>query len=204
MPPMNLKRAIYSIEKMNRREAIARVSLILGGTIIGSDLFIAGCKSDHKEVANLLNKDSVAFLNEISETILPETSTPGAKAANVGGFMLNMVNDCYTSEDRSIFIKGLSAIKAKSKADYGHNFTEITAEQRQELLTKLDVEQKRHTNSKVQNSPNHYFRMMKELTLLGYFTSEIGCTQALRYVAIPGKYIGCIPYKKGDKAWALS
>ena len=44
--------------------------------------------------------------------------------------------------------------------------------------------------------------MMKELTLLGFFTSEIGATKALRYVAVPGKYVGCIPYNKGDKAWA--
>jgi hypothetical protein len=49
---------------------------------------------------------------------------------------------------------------------------------------------------------NHYFRMMKELTLLGYFTSEIGSTQARRYVPVPGRYEGCIPYKKGDKAFA--
>jgi hypothetical protein len=50
--------------------------------------------------------------------------------------------------------------------------------------------------------PNHYFRMMKELTLLGYFTSEVGATKALRYIETPGHYDGCMPYKKGDKAWA--
>jgi hypothetical protein len=43
---------------------------------------------------------------------------------------------------------------------------------------------------------------MKQLTMLGYFTSEVGSTQALRYVPVPGKYEGCIPYKKGDRAWA--
>ena len=48
----------------------------------------------------------------------------------------------------------------------------------------------------------HYFTMMKQLTLLGYFTSEIGSKQALRYNPVPGRYDGCAPYKKGDKAWA--
>ena len=43
---------------------------------------------------------------------------------------------------------------------------------------------------------------MKQLTLFGYFTSKEGATQALRYVAVPGKYVGDYPYKKGDKAWA--
>jgi hypothetical protein len=52
------------------------------------------------------------------------------------------------------------------------------------------------------DSPTHYFRMMKELTLLGYFTSEIGCTQAQRYAETPGRYDPCVPYKTGDKAWA--
>ncbi|MFN9666692.1 MAG: gluconate 2-dehydrogenase subunit 3 family protein, partial [Bacteroidota bacterium] len=75
-------------------------------------------------------------------------------------------------------------------------------EQRHELLVALDKEQKAYQEKKKSEEPAHYFRMMKELTLWGYFTSEIGATQALRYVAVPGKYEGCIPYKKGDKAWA--
>jgi hypothetical protein len=61
---------------------------------------------------------------------------------------------------------------------------------------------KKYNETKKEADPNHYFGMMKQLTLLGYFTSEIGATQALRYIAIPGKYEGCVPYKKGDKAWA--
>jgi hypothetical protein len=50
--------------------------------------------------------------------------------------------------------------------------------------------------------PVHFFRMMKELALLGYFTSEIGCTQAQRYVESPGKFEPCVPYTKGEPAWA--
>ena len=75
-------------------------------------------------------------------------------------------------------------------------------EQKKALLTTLDREAKEHEKNKKKEDPAHYFTLMKQLTLLGYFTSEIGATQALRYVAVPGKYEGCIPYKKGDKAWA--
>jgi hypothetical protein len=78
----------------------------------------------------------------------------------------------------------------------------ITAQQKHDLLVKLDQEQKDYMKNKKDADPSHYFRMMKELTLLGYFTSEIGCTQARRYVETPGKFEGCIPYKKGDKAFA--
>jgi len=66
----------------------------------------------------------------------------------------------------------------------------------------LDKEAKDYMSKKKPDEPSHYFRMMKELTLWGYFTSEVGATKALRYVAVPGRYEGCIPYKKGDKAWA--
>ncbi len=144
----------------------------------------------------------IAFLNEVGETILPETATPGAKAANVGSFMVTMVQDCYTPEEQQIFIKGMAALDDSAAKNYGSKFMDIAAEQRNELLTHLDKEQKDYTKNKLPEDPAHYFRMMKELTLLGYFSSEIGCTKALRYVPVPGKYIGCIPYKKGDKAWA--
>jgi hypothetical protein len=57
-------------------------------------------------------------------------------------------------------------------------------------------------NYKKKDMPVHYFRLLRELTVLGYFTSEIGAKQALRYIETPGRYEGCIPYTKGEKAWA--
>ena len=56
--------------------------------------------------------------------------------------------------------------------------------------------------NKKKDDPVHYFLMLKQLTILGYFTSETGASQALNYIAVPGKYDGSYPYKKGDKAWA--
>jgi hypothetical protein len=56
--------------------------------------------------------------------------------------------------------------------------------------------------SKKPGDPSHYFRMMKELTIIAFFTSETGATKTLRYKAVPGKYQGDVPYKKGDRAWA--
>jgi hypothetical protein len=52
------------------------------------------------------------------------------------------------------------------------------------------------------DTPAHYFRMMKELALLGYFTSEIGYNKAMRYVESPGRFDPCVPYTKGEPAWA--
>lgn len=196
---------------MNRRDALSRVALILGGTVVGANAFLEGCKpadkkagdenKDGKPVALFAATDS-AYLDEIAETIIPATDTPGAKAAKVGAFMTVMVTDCYPEADQKVFLEGMKQLDAAGKKKNGKSFMDSDAEQRKALLIDLDKEAKDYMASKKKEDPKHYFRMMKELTLLGYFTSEPGATQALRYVAVPGKYEGCIAYKKGDRAWA--
>lgn len=197
---------------MNRRDALGRVALLMGGAVIGGDLFLSSCSTDNskktakakKKVEETLDANQVALLNEVGDTILPPTKTPGAKAANVGGFMAVMVRDCYKPEDQKIFLEGIGKLNDASKQKYQKDFMGLEAAQRKELLTALDADQKQYSQTKTKEQPNHYFRMMKELTLLGYFTSEPGATQALRYLPIPGKYDGNVPYKKGDRAWATT
>jgi hypothetical protein len=186
---------------MNRREALSSVALLLGGTILGAEAFLSGCKTKTDAGASF-TPDNIAFLDEVAETILPTTSTPGAKAAKVGDFMAVMVRDCYEEKDQKVFMDGIKQLDEASKKKSGKTFMEATPTERHDLLVALDAEVKDYQKNKKKDDSNHYFRMMKELTLLGYFTSEIGATKALRYVAVPGKYEGCIPYNKGDKAWA--
>ncbi|MFM1963632.1 MAG: hypothetical protein RLZZ172_2477 [Bacteroidota bacterium] len=188
---------------MNRREALERVALLMGGTVIGGAAFLQGCKStDTKTAGFSLTADQLAFLDEVAETIIPATSTPGAKAAKVGAFMQVMVTDCYDQKDQQVFVSGITEIDNASKKTFSKGFMEITAEERTSLLNGINKELKTYNESKKEGDSNHYFGLMKQLTLLGFFTSEVGATQALRYVAVPGKYEGCIPYAKGDKAWA--
>ena len=187
---------------MNRREAISSVTLLLGGTLLGAEAFLSGCKNPAADASLSFSATDISFLNEVAETILPATSTPGAKEAKVGDFMTVIVKDCYEAKDQTIFKEGMNKIQEACKKACGKSFMDATPEQRHDLLVSLDKEQKEYQSKKKPEDPNHYFRMMKELTLWGYFTSEIGATKALRYVAVPGKYEGCIPYKKGDKAWA--
>lgn len=186
---------------MNRREAVQHISLLLGGTILGANSFVA-CKSNDNKTVIFSQKD-VVLLDEIADTILPPTKTPGAKEAKVGQFITVMVNDCYEEKDQKIFLDGINKIQELSQKEFADSFTNIRPEQRLALLIKLDNEQKEIMRTwKNSVSPKPYFRLMKELALLGYFTSEIGCTQARRYIQTPGRYEACIPYKKGDKAWA--
>jgi hypothetical protein len=184
---------------MDRREAVQYIALLLGGTVVGSNAFITGCKTKADKKA--FSQEDIAYLDEIAETILPATSTPGAKAAKVGAFIPIMINDCYVERDQESFHKGMETINELSEEAYDKNFMEITPAQRHELLVKIDKESKEYTKNKKPEDPNHYFRLMKEVTLLGYFTSEVGCKQGRRYDHVPGRYEACVPYKKGEGAW---
>lgn len=187
---------------MDRREAVKYISVLLGGTIVGSSAILNGCRSsDTKGSALTFTDADVSLLDEIADTILPETDTPGAKAAGVGKFMTVMVNDCYEKQDQEVFHKGLKQLNDLAKKNYKTDFVKMPSEQRLEMLIALDKEQKEYQQTKKSEDRSHYFRMMKELALLGYFTSEIGQTQAMRYIERPGRYDGCVPYTKGEKAW---
>ncbi len=190
---------------INRRDALTRVSLILGGTIIGAEAFLTGCKPSAPALSTIeFTDNNVSFLDEVGETILPTTeSSPGAKAAGIGVFMKTIVTDCYEAADQEIFLEGIGQLNEEAKTTVGKDFMLLSDEEKKELLISLDAAAKTHEKSKEQGAKSHYFTMMKQLTLWGYFSSEVGATQALRYVETPGRYDGCAPYEKGQKAWAL-
>jgi len=190
---------------MNRRDAITRVGLIFGGTVIGAEAFLSGCTKRSEEAVSWLDfsPGRISLLDEVGETILPHTaSSPGAKEAKIGEFMKAIVSDCYEAKDQHIFMDGIAKLNAASQEKHNNDFTDLSANEKHDLLVAIDKEAKDYGESKQKDDPTHYFTMMKQLTLWGYFTSEVGSKQALRYEPLPGKYEGCIPYKKGDKAWA--
>lgn len=193
---------------ITRREAILRVSAMLGGVaLVGQGAMLAGCARSPEDAASavpevLFTDEEIALLDEIAETILPATDTPGAKAAGVGPFMALMVTDCYYPAEQRAFKDGMQAIDRQSTDMYGAGFVSATPPQRLALLESLDAEQLAWMQSKTEEAPAHYFRMMKELALLGYFTSEIGYNQAMRYAETPGRFDPCVPYEPGEKAWA--
>jgi hypothetical protein len=238
------------VSTIDRREAIRRVGFFLGGvTFIGGSSLLTACQKDRPVVQAGVQVGQFAtadmdFLDEVADTILPDTKTPGAKAAKVGPFMAVMVTDCYDAKEQKIFRDGMTQLNDACRKANNVGFAQATTQQRLALLETLDKEQKTYTDAVeaarrkksdtttttvakkaeahleaprkeaglggdvgtataiTADSPPHYFRMMKELTLLGYFTSEIGCKQAQRYAETPGKYDPCVPYKPGDKAWA--
>jgi hypothetical protein len=189
-------------DSISRRDAVQRVAAILGGALVGGSALWTGRAYAEPRRPGQLQADDAAFLEEVADTILPATETPGAKAAGVGPFMVVMVNDCYDERDQGIFRDGMRDLDDRSRRRYGAGFREATPDQRTELLTEVDREQKEYMDRRGPGEPSHYFRMMKELTLLGYFTSEIGSTQALRFAPIPGRYDPCVPYLAGERSWS--
>jgi hypothetical protein len=253
-------------DMISRREAVWRVTGLLGGlTLVGGTALLEACQKEQPREAatqagvGAFTQADIAFLDEVADTILPDTQkSPGAKAAKTGAFMALMVTDTYEPNNQQAFRDGMKKLDAASQQANKVGFMQATPEQRLALLTTLDQEQKKWSDARAAaiaakpklpvgkapdtakaaaappeakqgeahmqgephqegaigattanpaiaitaDSPPHYFRMMKELALLGYFTSEIGYTKAMRYQETPGRFDPCLPYTKGEPAWA--
>ena len=207
---------------MTRREVVQRVTALLGGAALAGGGLLEALSFDAvartaamAQGAGAFTAADIAFLDEIADTILPETSTPGAKAAKTGAFMALMVTDAYTAPAQQVFRDGMRALDDASRRANNASFMQASAAQRLALLEVLDREQKTVMEARASaprsrapaaaaasDEPAHYFRMMKELALLGYFTSEIGYTRAMRYLETPGRFDPCAPHAAGDKSWA--
>lgn len=211
---------------MDRRDLLKRIALVTGAAVVGGDFFLAGCKQPEKSEAGF-TPSHIALLDEVGETIIPATQTPGAKAAKVGEFMKVYVTDCYTQRQQDAFIQGLVSLQEACITMHSKGFMDCSEAERKEFLISLEREakafnQKREEDDKpkreaheqrnstlpwkdqteFEGSPSHYYTMIKQLTLLGFFTSQTGMTETLRHVPVPGRYDGEFPYAKGDKAWA--
>ena len=194
---------------IDRREAIRRVSARLGGIALSTSAgFLAACDRRARTVAatagvGTFTPADIAFLDEVAETILPATGTPGAKAAKCGAFMALMITDSADEKDRQAFREGMRTLDAECRTAHRVDFMAASAAQRKSLLESLDKAQKAAREAPgADQAPRHYFGRIKELALVGYFTSEIGCTQALRYAETPGRFDPCVPYAPGERAWA--
>ena len=190
---------------MNRRTALNRLTILLGAAVFATSGFLTGCGFGNKKRTEITVND-IPLLDEIGETIIPTTATSeGAKAAAIGAYMVITVNECYNKNQQKIFIDGLNTFDETCENKYKMGFMELSPVQKKELLNQLNAESKQASNKNADNHLQpHYFAMLKQLTINGYFTSKIGATKARRYEAVPGRYEGCIAYKKGDKPWATN
>lgn len=189
---------------MQRREAIQKTVLILGGALAGTEVLITACQPNAPtNVTSIIHALDPKLLEEIADVIIPNTpDSPGAKKAKVGDFMKLILQDCYAEEEQKIMAQGLEELEKTCHKEFQSGFIELKPEEKQQTLLKIDREAKDYEKNRRENTPAHYFTLVKRLTTFAYFSSEIGTTKALRYNPIPKRFEGCVPYKAGEKAWA--
>ena len=194
---------------------------------------MAGCQPDAKTAEldwqpSFLNEEQAELLAEIAERIVPRTDTPGAKDVGVPQYIDAMLNEYYQKDDQQKIIEGLKQIEASAQAAHKKKFIELDGGQMDQILTVFDQEAATvasamseaynkealkdvnninslpyDVNGKERNKGMHFFRMLKEMTLTGYFLSEVGATEVLQYEHVPGEYQGCMPLSEVGTTWAV-
>ena len=230
---------------IDRREALRRTALLLGGAISAPTLaaMLAGCETPPSGAGEsgwtprALSDVQGAQIATIAEHIIPATDTPGARAAGVHRFIDTMLAEYYSPEERSAFLAGLADVDAHARAAKGKPFLELSTREQHDVLALLDAEAYRREPRAASNAAatavrgqdaeqtrtegatadqrkkdpvrphpeprrQPFFRTMKELTLLGYYTSQIGATQELKYAQVPGRFEGCVPLSSIGRAWS--
>lgn len=193
-------------EGIDRREALRRVGVLLGGLVSAPTAagVLSGCRrtSGPDWSPQTLTTEQNEMVDTIAEIIIPATDTPGARAANVNRFIDAMLTGSYPAETRDRFLAGLQETNARCRDTYGSPFVDCTPEQQRAIVGELDDEMFGPDAPDFDRENPPFFRMMKELTLVGYYTSEIGATQELKTNVVPGRYEGDVPYEEIGRAWA--
>ena len=172
---------------LKRREAIKQLFCITAGMAI-----IPSCMNDRRKSTILLSKITISaeeedMLAELCETILPKSSTPGAKDISSHLFVLKMVDDCRKKEDQDKFLTGMKAFQEKCKSTAGKDFMSISPDARKEVLASIIADKDEESDLK------YFFKTVKGLTIQSYTASEFFMTKVQVYELVPGRYHGCVP-----------
>ena len=188
---------------MKRREALRKTLLAMGCTIsVPSVISIFNsCNNNPSQTwqPQFFSTEQATLIGELAETILPKTKTPGAKDLNIDQFIDRMIKQVLSKEDQQLFLKTMDAFEAEAKVVIGKNFIDSSPEQRNKLLAKLEQESEKVPasvwgfNTKKGTGPLPFYRRVKALTLLGYFTAEEVGKNILLYDPVPGQYLSDIP-----------
>jgi hypothetical protein len=163
---------------MDRRSVFRNLAIVAGGILI-----MPSCSQDETKASIRLNNldidaETERLLAEISDTIIPETDTPGAKGLNIHLFVLKMLDDCYEKESQQKFISGLKQLEADTKKRFGNSFIRCTPAERSQLLMRIENEEG------VPDDMDHFYSIMKERTIQGYMNSKYVMTNLVIYEII--------------------
>ncbi|MBC7746143.1 MAG: gluconate 2-dehydrogenase subunit 3 family protein [Flavobacterium sp.] len=170
---------------ITRRVAIRNLLIVTAGAAILPSCFQDGASVKLKNIK--INRDQEDSVASLTDAIIPKTDTPGAVDIAAHLFVLKMVDDCYTKEEQVTFVKGLEEFNKLTKLKYESNFAELNPVQKKELLTSLEKDEK------LPEEIRSFYFSVKDLTILGFTTSQYYLTEVKKYNIIPGKYQGSVP-----------
>jgi hypothetical protein len=188
---------------VNRRDSLKALSAVTAHALFptvlaGAAEAAAGLEAGSPWTPKGIPPPRAAMLEALVDTILPATDTPGAREARVHVFVDLALRDCYTAAEQKLFRGGLEALAAECATRHRRPFEACSPGERQALLAPLDAA----SYAPDTGARGSFIRILKDLTLVGFFTSRVGATQALAYEAVPGGFHGCLPLRPGQKGWA--
>ncbi len=195
---------------MNRRELIKRTAILLGGSLSSSltSAVLAGVNSSRIATRQVFDSNGKGIVKIAAELIIPRTDTPGAIDAGVPNFIEMMAADWYTDTERAIFLQGLVSLDQYCQQQFGKGFVDCSGTEQTAALEQAEKDSLEYKGeaaqfmSREEDEQKPFFTKLKELTVLGYYTSEKGATEELSYNPMPMQYDGDFDYSEIGKQWS--
>lgn len=188
---------------IDRRQLLERAAMLLGAAVSSSAAagILAGCVSTPGASGGekFLTAEEMRTVTAMSEQIIPRTDTPGAIDAGVPAFIDRMMAGFYQDRERKLLRAGLAQVATDANELRGVAFADLAPADQVMLMKEYD---RLAFNQARSGGEPHFFRTMKELTTLGFFTSETGADHFLKYDPVPGPYRADVPYSQIGRAWA--
>lgn len=191
--------ASSSSSDLSRREAIRRSALFLGVAALSPSLMTGVLRAQDGRVpgpksASGLSPKQLETLSAVAERILPKTDTPGAIDVGVPAFIQLMYSEYMTEAERKTLSEGLADVEKRSAGAHKKAFSKLSSQQQDAMLRKIAEES--------QKKQRTFFHLMREVTVLGYFTSEQVGKTVLHYDPVPGRFDPCVPISEvGNVNW---
>jgi hypothetical protein len=197
---------------IDRRQFLVRAACVLGAAVSPSvaAAVVRGLSAPRSPDRSVLSEPQRQLVARLSELVIPTTDTPGAIEAGVPAFIDQIVSEWYTAAERTIFLDGLAALEAESRTRHAQPFLECSEPEQVALLEWAQAQAPAPETGMTamfhpllaEDAP--FFPKLRELTVVGYYTSRVGAAQELAYVAMPGRYDGDYPAARVGRAWSTA
>ena len=172
------------IQTINRRTALRNLLVIAGGALVVPACYRPSGKTTIGLVNLDISEEQEALLADVTETLLPETDTKGARSLLLHLFVLKMVDDCHGADDQQLFTEGLSQLSGYVRQQSGNDFSDLTTAQQEELLFRIQKE------NDTPEAIRKWYGITKSRAIQGYMNSRYVMADLAKYELVPGRYNG--------------